>query len=165
MIAGDRCPHPRKSSGRSLAATVLISTLCAALIGAAAAFADGAPDLEALRATRERPLFSATRRPPPPPVLARPPSAEPQQQPEVVLSAVIIGADVEVAFLRRGKDKAFPVRTGADVDGWVVTQIAPRYVVLENSSRSVTLEFPKRGGGTVSTVASNATPRPKPARR
>jgi len=163
MTAGSRCHRPRSCSTRRRTAAALLSGLCAALIGTVAALADGVPELEALRATRERPLFSPTRRAPPP-ILAKPPAAV-QQPPDVVLSAVIIGTEVEIAFLKRGKDKAFPVRTGADVDGWAVTEIAPRHVVLENNSRLVTLEFPKRGGGAVSTVASNTAPRPRPARR
>jgi len=157
---------PRRSErnigrGASPALAWMLGPALLALTSAPAR-ADGPPSLEMLAATRERPLFSSTRRPPP--LQERPrPSAQPPQPPDVVLSAIVIGTGVEMAFLKRGKDKTFPIRTGADVDGWSVTEIASRSVVLERNSQSITLEFPKRGGA--ATVAAGTAPAARPPRR
>lgn len=122
--------------------------------------------LDALNATRTRPLFSATRRPPPPPKERTRPTAEvaPPQPPDVALSAIIIGTDMRIAFLKRGKDKkTFPVRPQGDVDGWTVTAIEPRQVTLGRESQQVTLEFPKRGLATapIATAAAKAASAPQ----
>jgi hypothetical protein len=137
--------------------------LVTALIMPSDALRSDEMNLETLSATRTRPLFSSTRHPPPPPKeRARPaPAATPSPQPpDVVLSAVVIGSDVRVAFLKRGKEtRTFPVRSDSNVDGWTVTAIEPRHVVIENGAQRSTIGFPKRTAGT-STVSTAAA---KPA--
>ncbi|MCK9917162.1 hypothetical protein MXD81_49295 [Microbacteriaceae bacterium K1510] len=134
--------HHTRKSARSL------FVLAAALLVPGDALLAAELTLDALNATRTRPLFSATRRPPPPPKERTRPAAEvtPPQPPDVALSAIVIGTDMRIAFLKRGKDKkTFPVRPHDDVEGWTVTAIEPRQVTLGRDSQQVTLEFPKRG--------------------
>ena len=96
----------------------------------------------------ERPLFSPTRRPPPPPPApltmpsAGPVQAPPPPAPNVTLSGVISGGGGGVALLRRPQDQT-PVRvaSGGQIDGWTVTEIRPRAVVLRRDARSVTVEL------------------------
>ena len=131
-------------SGLILIAICAVASILSATVAANAA---DAPTLDMLDATRQRPLFSPTRRAPPEEKPRQTTGTQRQQQPpDVVLNAIIVGSGVQVAWLKRAKEtKAFPVRTGADVDGWSVTTIAPRHVVLSNNTQSITLEFPKRG--------------------
>lgn len=98
----------------------------------------------------ERPLFSATRRPPPPP-MALPPAGLPPMAseppapagPDVALSGVIAGGGGGVALLRRPQDAA-PVRLGlgGTLDGWTLSEIRPRAVVLRRDDRAVTIDLP-----------------------
>lgn len=102
------------------------------------------PTFDKLVATRQRPLFSPTRRPPPEEKPRQTTDAE-RQPPDVVLNAIIIGPGVEIALLKRGRDtKPLQVSTGADLDGWSVTEITSTRVALTSGTRSITLEFPKR---------------------
>lgn len=136
----------RPQSACSGLTLIAICAVASILSAAVAANAGDAPTLDMLSATRQRPLFSPTRR--------APPEEKPRQTtetlrqrppPDVALNAIIIGSGVQVAWLKRAKEtKAFPVKTGADVDGWSVATIAPRHVVLSNNTQSITLEFPKR---------------------
>ena len=111
------------------------------LLGAATA-----PD--PYEATRARPLFSPTRRPLPPAIA--PPSlvVAPVVQanappPPVSLSGVILGPGTSVALLTRpGSAEATRVALGARIDGWRVSEIRPRAVVLTLDDRSVTVTLP-----------------------
>ncbi|WP_371425237.1 hypothetical protein [Tardiphaga sp.] len=108
------------------------------------------PTLDRLTATRQRPLFSSTRRPPPEERPRQTADALRPQQPNVTLNAIILGSGIQMALLKRGRDtKAFPVTMGTEVDGWLVTKIAPNHVVLANDAQSVTLEFLKRANAPV----------------
>jgi len=95
-----------------------------------------------LSATLERPLFAPTRRPPPPPVLAvvRPPDPKPPSPPpSVALFGIITDAEQASAVLRVGPaDKIMRVHIGDEVEGWKVTQIDWRKLVLSQNNRSAT---------------------------
>jgi general secretion pathway protein N len=84
--------------------------------------------LSALRATVERPLFSASRRPPPPAAVrivapSLPPSqlaAEPDHPP-LKLLGTIIGERKEIAvFLDDATKNMISLRIGQDHDGWTL---------------------------------------------
>lgn len=106
------------------------------------------PRLQGLAATRERPLFSPTRRPPPPPppkivaeapVEAAPPP-EPEKPPPFVLAGVVTGSALTLAMLQnRDTAEIARVRRGDAVLGWTVTEVGSRHVVLERDGRSVRL--------------------------
>jgi len=100
-----------------------------------------AQPLDRLSATRDRPLFSPTRRPPPPP-----PPPPPEQAPVAVipqppnLTLVGIGLDDEGAraLIRSSATKADRVQIGDDIGGWKVTQIDGRRLVLSLDGRFAT---------------------------
>jgi hypothetical protein len=95
--------------------------------------------LDRLSATRERRLFSPSRRPPAPPsasIIAAPPPPPP---PNLILFGTIIDADDARAVVGVGNaDKTRRVRIGDDIGGWKVTQIEER----NWSSRSTIVQLP-----------------------
>jgi hypothetical protein len=97
--------------------------------------------LDRLSATRERPLFSPTRRPPPPPppvvINAEPPPPPPP--PTVALFGVVMDGDEARAIIRTGPAAGvIRVRVGDDIGGWKVAQIDGRRLVLVLDDRTAT---------------------------
>jgi hypothetical protein len=90
--------------------------------------------LERLSTTRARPLFAPGRRPPapPPPIVAAPPPAPPPvPPPALVVLGIVDDGDVAQAMMRStSSDKILRARLGDDVEGWKVTQIDSRSLVL-----------------------------------
>ncbi|ACK49889.1 hypothetical protein Msil_0919 [Methylocella silvestris BL2] len=109
---------------------------------------------ESLRATRERPLFSVSRRPPPPPVVAAappppppppPPAPAEPEPPQMTLVGVVRGEEFSVGLFADQSGKSMRLRIGeADDDGWTVRSVSPRSATLEKETREVTLELPAR---------------------
>lgn len=130
---------------------VAVFCLCASLARAAEVSAAGEvvvdnpvelQPLQQLSATRDKPLFSVTRRPPAKPVapVARqePPPPPPPPPSVVVLGIVSENGDGHAAIRAASKgDKVLRVRTGDDVSGWKVERIEPRRLVLKQGERSV----------------------------
>jgi general secretion pathway protein N len=109
--------------------------------------------LAALTATRDRPLFSASRRPPvvalpaaPPPkveALAPPPPARPL----LTLIGTIVSREVSLAMLQgSGAEAVSRLRLGQENDGWRVRGIGLRSIVVEKGEQSVELALPKPNG-------------------
>jgi hypothetical protein len=98
--------------------------------------------LESLSATRERPLFSPTRRPPPPPpavVQGPPPPPPPPPPPAVALFGIVMDGENARAIIRASPgDKVTRVGIGDDVGGWKVAQIEGRKLVLILDGRLAT---------------------------
>ncbi|WP_174513480.1 hypothetical protein [Methylocella tundrae] len=123
--------------------------------------------LESLRATRERPLFSATRRPPPPVVtegakvsepVSAPKPSEPEK-PQVALVGVVHGPLIDIAVFLDETDKSLMrLRVGQSVRGWIVHDLDARAATLEKAKQQVKLELPARNTG----IAA-ATPSPTEA--
>jgi general secretion pathway protein N len=112
--------------------------------------------LSSLSATRERPLFSATRRPPPAapaPEAARAPEpveATPVKQPEndppppLALIGTITGTGRPVAILfNRASRTVSQVREGDEELGWRITVVSARSAVAEKDGNTVTLDLPR----------------------
>ena len=101
-----------------------------------------AQPLDRLSATRERPLFSPTRRPPapPPPVVQAPePPPPPPPPPDVALFGIVMDGDEAQAVVRAGAaDKMMRVRVGDDIGGWKVAQIDGRRLILSLDDRIAT---------------------------
>jgi hypothetical protein len=101
-----------------------------------------AQPLDHLSATRERPLFSPTRRPPPPPpqVVAAPePPPPPAPPPNVALFGIVMDGDEARAVVRAGPaDKIRRVAIGDDIGGWKVAQIEAQRLVLALNGRIAT---------------------------
>jgi general secretion pathway protein N len=125
--------------------------------------------LDNLRATRERPLFSASRRPPAPPVVAAapveappppPPPSEPEK-PQLALVGVVHGAAEDIGvFINQMDQSVIRLRVGQDDHGWVVRAADLRAMTLQKDSQQVKLELPARDATAPpgSEVASMAPP-------
>jgi hypothetical protein len=96
-----------------------------------------AQPLEHFSVTRDRPLFSPTRRPPaPPPVTASAPPPPPPP-PDVMLLGVVMDGDDAHALVRTGPaGKILRLRIGDEIGGWKVGQIESRKVVLLLNGRT-----------------------------
>ena len=111
--------------------------------------------LKQLSNTRERPIFSPSRRPPPPrptivaPVAIQQPvkPAEPDR-PKVSLLGTIIGTAAEdriAVFLDSSTQNVLRLRIGEDHEGWVLRLVKAREATLVKDSDPVVLELPAPG--------------------
>jgi general secretion pathway protein N len=111
--------------------------------------------LDSLRATRERPLFSPSRRPPAPAVV--PPKVEPVKEvvapppepetPQLDLVGVVTGAaDGYAIFMTTATHDIVRLKTGEGHDGWVLQSVSGREAVLEKGDRSVVVALPQLTG-------------------
>jgi len=107
--------------------------------------------LSALTATRERPLFSASRRPPAPPVAARPvvqarPAPPPRpvepQRPRMSLVGTVAGAEGIAVFVDQTTQTIVRLRTGEGHEGWVLRAVGAREVTLQNDHDTAILALP-----------------------
>jgi general secretion pathway protein N len=123
--------------------------------------------MSALSATRERPIFSVSRRPPappPPPMPVAeappPPPAEPEQPP-LTLVGTAIGKSHNVALVFNQTSK-IPVRlhVGETASGWYLRSIDLRKVTLEKNSHVVTLSLPVPGSAKQPTGPPLLAPEP-----
>ena len=110
--------------------------------------------LGALSATRDRPLFSASRRPPivAVPIAAPPPKQEvlappPPERPLLTLVGTIVSREASVAMLQGSNAEAISrLRIGQENDGWRVHEIGLRSIVVEKGAQSVELGLPRSDG-------------------
>ncbi len=111
--------------------------------------------LKDLSGTRERPIFSPTRRPPSPPapmftVAAASRPVEPDR-PSLRLVGTIAGDREGFGiFLDQTSNKAIKLRTGQSHDGWILRRIGRREALFERKDKTAVLALP------VSGAASNA---------
>jgi general secretion pathway protein N len=130
--------------------------------------------LDSLAATRERPLFSVSRRPPPAPVVAAapvieappppPPPSEPEN-PQMTLVGVVHGADQDIGiFVNQMDQSVLRLRLGQEDHGWTVHSVDVRAATLEKDSQQVKLELPSRNVTPPAgpEVAVNIPPAPPP---
>ncbi len=111
--------------------------------------------LRSLGATRERPLFSPSRRPPaaeapPPPPPPReappPPGVAGPDTPPFVLVGAVLGGNANLAILRNLSTNAITrLREGQTDEGWRAQKVSARSVVLEKDGAATTVEMPKPG--------------------
>jgi hypothetical protein len=115
-----------------------------------------AQSMERLSATVDRPLFSPSRRPtliPPVGQDAEPPQAPPPPPPSLVLSGVVMdGQSARVVVLVGAEGRILHARIGDEIDGWKVSQIEGRRLVLSLGGRFATFTLFNRDvdGGTAS---------------
>jgi general secretion pathway protein N len=105
-----------------------------------------------LTATRERPLFSPSRRPPAPPIVAAPqlpprpaPAAKPAPPDHPLLTVVgtIIGESEGIGvFIDQATNDIIRLHTGQDHDGWILRKVRGRETVFEKEDRTATLALP-----------------------
>lgn len=120
--------------------------------------------LSALSATRERPVFSPSRRPPPRAVVALPPPPQaaappPPPPPPEPLTLTLVGAVVSdteaIAILfDRTNQGVVRLRSGQAYGGWVVNSVLPREVTLTRGNQTETIGLPKGGEPSVSILGA-----------
>jgi general secretion pathway protein N len=122
--------------------------------------------LRLLTATRERPLFSPSRRPPAPPVVAapqlppRPAAAKPEpDHPLLTIVGTIIGETEGIGvFIDQATNDIIRIHTGQDHDGWVLRSVRGRETMFEKHDRTATLALPAPGA----LAAAPGVPAPGP---
>jgi hypothetical protein len=128
----------------------------AGMADGAATVAGGNPlwtiSLSALTVTRDRPLFSASRRPfvlaspaSPAPEAAPPPAASPPvERPQLSLVGTIVGSRSSVALLKdSGSEALLRLRVGQENSGWQVRGINIHSATVEKDGHSIVLDLPK----------------------
>jgi general secretion pathway protein N len=109
--------------------------------------------IESLHATRERPIFSPSRRPPPPAVIAAP--AEPAKvvapptadEPTLNLLGIVAGTREGYAiFLNNTTHDIVRLKTGEGEDGWILRSVSGREAVLEKNHRTKVVRLPSLTG-------------------
>ena len=111
--------------------------------------------LTQLSATRDRPIFSPSRRPPPAAVAAEPAAvkAPPVRQkepepPQLALVGTITGEDEGFGiFLDQSTKAALRLKVGDDYQGWKLRAIQGREVIMEKDQQVAILTLPSPGGG------------------
>jgi hypothetical protein len=111
--------------------------------------------LKDLSDTRDRPIFTPSRRPPPPPVVEKPyvppppPRVETKPPPEPLMLSLlgtIAGDSAGVAlFMERTSQEVVRLRTGESHQGWVLRSVHGREATLEKGDRKETVTLPNPG--------------------
>ena len=133
--------------------------------------------LKQLSITRERPVFSPSRRPPPPatptyvaPVAVRsPPKPVEPERPSITLLGTILGSTESIGvFFNPTTRDIVRLRVGEDHEGWALRSVKTREATLVKDRERVVLELPPPGESAMS--MTDFTPPdvrapPTPARR
>jgi hypothetical protein len=106
--------------------------------------------LNALTATRERPIFSPSRRPPAPTppalVVAAPvlpaPSSGPEQIPLTLLGTIVGGANSIAICINPSTRDVVRLRIGENFQGWVLRAVHGREAAFEKAALQATLALP-----------------------
>jgi general secretion pathway protein N len=109
--------------------------------------------LAQLSGTRERPIFSASRRPPPVAAVAETASVKPPprkkeiEPPQLSLVGTIASIDEGFGiFIDQSTKAAVRLKIGEDHQGWKLREIRGREVTMEKDERSAVLTLPQPGG-------------------
>ncbi|WP_334526780.1 hypothetical protein [Bradyrhizobium sp. AZCC 2230] len=106
-----------------------------------------------LSATRERPIFSPSRRPPPVVAAAspapRPPPEPPRvERPQFFLVGTVDGGDEGFGiFVDEATKAALRLKIGEGYQGWKLRAVHGREVMLERDQQTTTLMLPQPGAG------------------
>jgi general secretion pathway protein N len=106
--------------------------------------------IETLTATRERPIFSPSRRPPPstevaalPPPPPPPPAPSAPTQPPLTLIGTIVNASGGYGiFLDQATNTVMRLKTGEDHDGWILRTVSMRDAMLQKDRSTAVLTLP-----------------------
>ncbi len=110
--------------------------------------------LKQLSITRDRPIFSPSRRPPPPatptyvaPVAVRtPPKPKEPEKPSITLVGTILGTSESIGiFLNPATRDIVRLRLGEDHEGWALRSVKTREVTLVKDRERAVLELPPPG--------------------
>jgi hypothetical protein len=110
--------------------------------------------LNALSATRERPIFLPSRRPPAPEVAtasAQTPQPQPTatpiepERPQLVLVGTVANETASIGvFLDQSTNRMIRLRKGEDQKGWILRDVYRREVILVKDNQTVLLALPLR---------------------
>lgn len=109
--------------------------------------------LATLSNTRDRPIFSPSRRPPPtqtPVAVAAPPAPPPApprvERPPLTLVGTVAGSDESFGiFVDKANSTALRLKIGEDYQGWRLRLVQGRDVSLERDQQTVVLSLPEPG--------------------
>ncbi len=109
--------------------------------------------LTQLSGTRDRPIFSPSRRPPPvvadtEPVVVKPPPRKKEIQPPALSLVGTIASDDESfgIFIDQSTKAALRLKAGEDYQGWKLLRIRGREVTMEKDQQAAVLTLPQPGG-------------------
>jgi len=122
--------------------------------------------LSVLTTTRDRPIFSASRRPPQPAVVAphldpvEPPAPQKTVEPPplALIGAVVGESDAIAVFLNRTDQKIIRLRQGESHAGWVLSSVQPREVTLNMADRTEVLTLQRSGTAAGVPTVANTPP-------
>jgi hypothetical protein len=121
--------------------------------------------LATLSGTRERPIFSPSRRPPPPAVASVPATKAPPlppkpprvERPQLSLVGTIAGNDQSFAiFVDQITKASLRLKIGEEYQGWKLHSVLGREVTLERDQQSAILSLPQPAAGTMGQVRAQA---------
>jgi hypothetical protein len=109
--------------------------------------------LTTLSGTRDRPIFSSSRRPPAPAVapataskVAAAPKSRERERPQLNLVGTIVSGDEGFGiFLDQSTKGALRLKVGEDFQGWKLRSVQGREAILEKDQQVFTLELPHPG--------------------
>jgi general secretion pathway protein N len=128
--------------------------------------------LKQLSITRDRPVFSPSRRPPPPatptyvaPVAVRsPPKPVEPERPSITLLGTILGSTESIGiFFNPATRDIVRLRVGENHEGWALRSVKTREATLVKDRERVVLELPVPGESTMSMSDFTATDARQPA--
>lgn len=120
--------------------------------------------LGTLAITRERPIFSPSRRPPAPAVIAPPRIAQPKiitppaepEHPNLVLVGTVVGESEGFGvFLDQTTHNVVRLKTGEGHAGWILRSVKAREATLQKERQTETLRLPAPGEQRVPAPAQN----------
>jgi hypothetical protein len=119
--------------------------------------------LAQLSATRERPVFSPSRRPPPAAVAAEPATVKaptvrkkgPETPPLALVGTIASAEEGFGIFLDQSTKAAIRLKVGEDYQGWKLRSVQGRETALEKDQQLVTLVLPQPGLGQPTTEVRN----------
>jgi hypothetical protein len=130
--------------------------------------------LSKLSMTRDRPIFSPSRRPPPPlvatPVIARPVERAKPPEPEnppLMLVGTVVGEDTGIAVLvEQATENVVKLRVNDSHQGWTLRSVQGREVTFQKESKSSVLALaPPGGSGEPASSQASLEPPKKSSRR
>jgi general secretion pathway protein N len=112
--------------------------------------------LSSLTLTRQRPLFSASRRPPTPPAIAAPPVVQARpappprprdpEKPRLSLVGTVGGEDGIAVFVDQTTQSIVRLRPGEGHQGWILRAVGGREVTMQNNRDTAILALPRPDG-------------------
>ena len=127
-----------------------------------------AVSLAKLSVTRDRPIFSPSRRPPPPPAppsiakLVEPAKPAEPEQPPLILVGTVAGEDSGIAvFVEQSTENTVRLRVNESHQGWTLRSVQGREVTLLKDRKSSVLALAPPGGSAEPARAQAALDPPK----